>query len=83
MNAIQENAELAVRRLLKGMYAKSSGRPLEAVEHMDDGTPIKLKITINGKDGSADFDFTGTGPEVYGKTLSRSELHECLNSSCG
>ncbi len=32
---------------------------------MDDGSPIKLKITINGKDGTADFDFTGTGPEVH------------------
>jgi 5-oxoprolinase (ATP-hydrolysing) len=33
---------------------------------MDDGSPITLKITINGEDGTADFDFTGTGPEVYG-----------------
>ncbi|KAL1859520.1 hypothetical protein VTK73DRAFT_7577 [Phialemonium thermophilum] len=64
MRAIQENAELAVRRLLKDMAAKS-GTHLEAVEHMDDGTPIRLKITINGDDGSAVFDFTGTGPEVY------------------
>lgn len=75
MNAIQENAELAVRRLLKDMYVRSSGQPLEAVEHMDDGTPIQLKITINGKDGSAEFDFTGTGPEVYGKTRPRPSLN--------
>jgi 5-oxoprolinase (ATP-hydrolysing) len=33
---------------------------------MDDGSPIKLKITIDESTGSADFDFTGTGPEVYG-----------------
>jgi 5-oxoprolinase (ATP-hydrolysing) len=32
---------------------------------MNDGTPIQLKITIN-EDGSAVFDFSGTGPEVYG-----------------
>ncbi|KAK8207862.1 hypothetical protein M8818_004115 [Zalaria obscura] len=32
---------------------------------MDDGTPIKLKITID-EEGSAVFDFTGTGPEVRG-----------------
>ncbi|KAJ9157698.1 5-oxoprolinase (ATP-hydrolyzing) [Pleurostoma richardsiae] len=68
MKAIQENAELAVRRLLKETYAKSGGQPLEAVDYMDDGSPIKLKITINGTDGTADFDFTGTGPEVYGST---------------
>lgn len=67
MKAIQQNAELAVRRLLKETYAKSGGKPLQATEFMDDGTPISLKITINDKDGSADFDFTGTGPEVYGK----------------
>ena len=33
---------------------------------MDDGTPIRLKVTVNPKDGSAVFDFTGTGPMVYG-----------------
>lgn len=79
MNAIQENAELAVRRLLKDMHVKSNGQSLEAVEYMDDGTPIKLKITINGKDGSADFDFTGTGPEVYGKIPSDSELYNLFD----
>lgn len=67
MKAIQDNAELAVRRLLKETYVKSGGKPLEAIDYMDDGSPIKLKITVNGEDGTADFDFTGTGPEVYGK----------------
>merc|ERR1712023_510555 len=33
---------------------------------MDDGTPISLKITINRRNGSAVFDFQGTGPELYG-----------------
>ncbi|KAI8849024.1 Hydantoinase B/oxoprolinase-domain-containing protein [Chytridium lagenaria] len=40
---------------------------LHAVDHMDDGTPIELSIAINA-DGSATFDFTGTGAEVYGNT---------------
>ena len=31
---------------------------------MDDGTPIKLSVNIDINDGSALFDFTGTGPEV-------------------
>ena len=66
MKAIQENAEIAVRRLLKDTYEKS-GSILEAVDYMDDGSPIKLKITIYQTTGSADFDFTGTGPEVYGQ----------------
>ncbi|RFU30411.1 hypothetical protein B7463_g5922, partial [Scytalidium lignicola] len=68
MKAIQENAEVAVRRLLKETYVKASGQPLEAIDYMDDGSPIQLKITINPEKGTADFDFTGTGPEVYGST---------------
>ena len=67
MKAIQQNAELAVRRLLKETYVKFDGQPLKATEYIDDGSPIHLKITINGEDGTADFDFTGTGPEVYGE----------------
>ncbi|KAI1380423.1 Hydantoinase B/oxoprolinase-domain-containing protein [Hypoxylon crocopeplum] len=65
MYAIQKTAELAVRNLLKDMYVLYGGAPLEALDFMDDGTPIKLKITI-AKDGSAVFDFAGTGAEVYG-----------------
>ena len=32
---------------------------------MDDGTVIKLNVTIDPIEGSAIFDFTGTGPQVY------------------
>jgi 5-oxoprolinase (ATP-hydrolysing) len=70
MKAIQENAEIAVRRLLKDTHARFGGKPLEATEYMDDGSPIQLKITINDTEGTADFDFTGTGPEVYGRCAS-------------
>jgi 5-oxoprolinase (ATP-hydrolysing) len=35
---------------------------------MDDGTPICLAITIDEATRTADFDFSGTGPEVYGNT---------------
>ncbi|KAL4881178.1 Hydantoinase B/oxoprolinase-domain-containing protein [Aspergillus karnatakaensis] len=66
MYAIQETAETAVRNLLKDLYKRFEGKPLEAVDYMDDGSPIKLKVTINGDDGSAVFDFKGTGPQVYG-----------------
>ena len=37
-----------------------------AEDFLDDGTPIVLNITINRKSGTALFDFTGTGPEIYG-----------------
>lgn len=65
MLAIQDTAELAVRNLMQGLYKRYNGRPLEALDFMDDGTPIKLKITIQ-EDGAAVFDFDGTGPEVNG-----------------
>lgn len=69
MDAIQDSAELAVRNLLKRLAQGRSGEDISAVDYMDDGTPIKLKVTINPTDGSADFDFTGTGPEVYGNLV--------------
>ena len=37
-------------------------------DRMDDGTPIKLAITIDRKSRSAVFDFDGTGPQVIGNT---------------
>ena len=41
-------------------------KTLHAVEYMDDGSPIELHVAINPDDGSAVFDFEGTGLEVYG-----------------
>ena len=66
MRNIQDNAELSVRNLLKGVSKRFEGKPLEAVDYMDDGSPIHLKIDIDGEKGEAVFDFSGTGPEVYG-----------------
>ncbi|KAI1344744.1 5-oxoprolinase [Xylariaceae sp. FL0016] len=63
---IQHNAELCVRHLLKQVYKRFEGEDLSAVDYMDDGTPIKLKVTIDPDKGEAVFDFNGTGPEVYG-----------------
>ncbi|KFA54547.1 hypothetical protein S40293_08048 [Stachybotrys chartarum IBT 40293] len=65
MYEIQRTADSAVRNLLKDMYRRYGGRPLEALDFMDDGTPIKLTINID-ENGSAVFDFNGTGPEVHG-----------------
>ncbi|BFZ63712.1 hypothetical protein YB2330_004844 [Saitoella coloradoensis] len=85
MFAIQKNAEVAVRELLKRMYKKFEGQPLEAIDYMDNGTPIALKVTIDGDKGEAEFDFTGTGPEVYGNinapsAITHSALIYCLRS---
>ncbi|KAJ5041042.1 uncharacterized protein L3040_005599 [Drepanopeziza brunnea f. sp. 'multigermtubi'] len=68
MVAIQANAELSVRNLLKDVSKRFEGQDLTAIDYMDDGSPIKLKITIDAEKGEAVFDFDGTGPEVYGNT---------------
>jgi 5-oxoprolinase (ATP-hydrolysing) len=70
MNYMQENAEGCVRDMLREIAVetvKRTGRSeLYAEEKMDDGTKICLKINIDEEKGSAIFDFTGTGYEVYG-----------------
>ena len=39
---------------------------MHAEDQMDDGTPIKLAVTIDRRDGSALFDFEGTGERCAG-----------------
>jgi N-methylhydantoinase B/oxoprolinase/acetone carboxylase alpha subunit len=47
--------------------AKEAGtNVLEAIDYLDDGTPICLKVTIDSEKGDAVFDFEGTGAEVRG-----------------
>ncbi|KIY97612.1 5-oxoprolinase (ATP-hydrolysing) [Monoraphidium neglectum] len=69
MAFIQSNAEAAVRDMLRD-FSLRQGLPevgtVSAEDQMDDGSPICLAVTIDRGDGSATFDFTGTGPEVYG-----------------
>lgn len=66
MRAVKKTAEVAVRDLLKKTAQKYDGQlPLTAVDYMDDGSRIKLSISIDEKEGAAVFDFTGTGPESF------------------
>ena len=66
MRGIQHAAELAVKNLLKSVAEVFGDQPLEAEDYMDDGSVIRLKITIDPKEGTGHFDFTGTSEEVYG-----------------
>lgn len=84
MYAIQTTAEEAVRELMRSTLAKHGPQPLVAVDYMDDGTAIKLTVTIS-HDGSATFDFTGTGSHVLGNTnaplaITHSAIIYCLRS---
>jgi 5-oxoprolinase (ATP-hydrolysing) len=66
---VQETAEEAVRISLcqvsrnQGLSEKDT---ITATEYLDDGSPINLTLTIDRSDGSAIFDFTGTGTELWG-----------------
>ncbi|KAG5459908.1 MAG: Hydantoinase B/oxoprolinase-domain-containing protein, partial [Olpidium bornovanus] len=63
MHHIRDNAEIAVRDLLKGLAAGRRGPRgrsgpsgeliLEATDYMDDGSPICLKVTVDGSTGDA------------------------------
>jgi 5-oxoprolinase (ATP-hydrolysing) len=64
MTFIQKNAEQTVRSMLKD-FAATRGAKASAIDYMDDGSPIKLSIEIDPASGSAVFDFTGTGSQVY------------------
>ncbi|ELR11567.1 5oxoprolinase [Acanthamoeba castellanii str. Neff] len=66
---VQNNAEQAVREMLRTLSEEHGLDPVDhlyAEDFMDDGTPIRLKITIDRNDGTAVFDFAGTGHEIYG-----------------
>ena len=59
---VQANAEQAVRQLLRDFSQDQGLKEVDTVsaeEHMDDGTPIRLAVTIDRKEGSALLDFEG------------------------
>lgn len=79
MRAIRYNAELIVRNFFKKQYDLFNGKPIEAIDYFDDGTPVKLKITIDKQKGEGYFDFTGTGPETYGPMNTPPAItHSCV-----
>lgn len=88
MNYIQKNAEIVVRDMLKNIAKNSPHHQLVAIDSMDDGTDIKLTVDIDGKNGTAIFDFTGTGLEVHGncntpKAVTYSAIIYCLRCMVG
>ena len=92
MGYIQKNAAECVRDMLKeiAMDAKirTGSTVLKAKELMDDGSPIMLTVKINESDGTAVFDFTGTGHEVYGncnapRAITFSAIIYCLRAMVG
>jgi 5-oxoprolinase (ATP-hydrolysing) len=69
MNHIQNCAEESVRAMLREYSLACQLDEIGTVtaeDFLDDGTRIALSVTINRADGSAIFDFNGTGEEIYG-----------------
>jgi 5-oxoprolinase (ATP-hydrolysing) len=86
MQHVQDAAEEAVRVRLKdlsldkGLAEKDT---VHAEDYLDDGSPIALALTIDRRDSSACFDFSGTGPEIWGncnapKAVTKSAILYCL-----
>ncbi|XP_077209596.1 5-oxoprolinase isoform X2 [Paroedura picta] len=92
MAHIQANAEMAVQDMLRD-FARDRGEPgrpllVEAEDFMDDGSPIRLKVSIDPQEGKAVFDFTGSGHEVHGncnapRAITLSALIYCLRCMVG
>ncbi|KAF5354237.1 hypothetical protein D9756_007234 [Leucocoprinus leucothites] len=66
MYHIRANAEMSVRNLLRDVAKRAGSSILSAVDYLDDGSPISLRVEINESEGSAVLDFEGTGCEVRG-----------------
>lgn len=69
MTHIQTCAEQAVRSMLTEFSVREKMAEVDtvrAIDFLDDGTAIQLAITIDRRNGSAVFDFEGTGYEMYG-----------------
>ncbi|XP_066600617.1 5-oxoprolinase [Prorops nasuta] len=92
MAHIQNNAELAVREMLKSVGQKAveqtGSNKISSIDYMDDGSPIKLLLDIDIEKGEAICDFTGTGCEVWGncnapRAVTLSALIYCLRCIVG
>jgi 5-oxoprolinase (ATP-hydrolysing) len=69
MDHVQDAAEDAVRSRLKDLSQRKNMAEVDTVcatDHLDDGSPIALALTIDRRTGTAVFDFAGTGPQVPG-----------------
>jgi len=82
----QENAEQAVREMLR-RFSRERGLPevgtVVAEDQMDDGTPIRLAVTIDRRDGSAVFDFAGASHSGSHEVQHAEALFRGSNQSCG
>lgn len=91
MKHIQDNAEQAVRSMLKRL-CQSRGEDTHLTLHgedfLDDGTAIRLTLSITAQNGDALFDFRGSGKQLSGnlncpQAVVRSAILYCLRCLIG
>ncbi|CEP59982.1 5-oxoprolinase LALA0_S01e00342g [Lachancea lanzarotensis] len=83
MLAIQENASSTVKYALKQLTEHFNASEFNGEDYMDDGTLIKLKVTLDIEKEEYVFDFDGTSPQVYGnlnapEAITNSAILYCL-----
>lgn len=93
MDYIQRNAEVAVREMLKSIgtrikMQRQKETDIDAIDYLDDGSPIKLHVDLDIEKGEAVFDFRGTGYEVWGncnapRAITLSAIIYCLRCMVG
>lgn len=92
MGYVQDNAEVAIKDLLRRVansaISKLGKAELHAWDRMDDGSRICLTVKLNEKEGTAVFDFSGTGREVHGnlnapRAVTLSAILYCLRCMVG
>ncbi|EFN85192.1 5-oxoprolinase [Harpegnathos saltator] len=92
MGHIQRNAEIAVREMLSSIGTKvlrqTGDTSVTAVDYLDDGSPIKLRLDFDINEGEATCDFSGSGHEVWGncnapRAITFSALIYCLRCIVG
>jgi len=69
MGRIQDSAKQAIQNAIRKISHEKDLKEVDAlssVDYLDDGSPIRLKLTLDRFRGRAVFDFTGTGRELKG-----------------
>lgn len=83
MKAIQENASDTIKRVLKRMTEHFGVTKFGNEDYMDDGSVIKLTVTLDVTNENYIFDFDGTSPQVYAnlnapESITNSAILYCL-----
>lgn len=66
MKAIQDNACETIKKMLKQLALHFGTTHFSGEDYMDDGTRIKLNVSLDTENEEYVFDFEGTSPQIYG-----------------